>query len=144
MPSKISREFKEFISRGSVIDLAVGIVIGAAFTTVIQSFVNDVLNAFIGAVVGKPSFDDLTLEVGDGVIRYGSFITAVVNFLIIGFALFLVVRAINSLRRKEEAEPAMSEKDVLVEIRDLLTAQGRGSAAALPKTDRGVDPGTPR
>ncbi len=144
MPTKMAREFKDFISRGSVIDLAVGIVIGAAFTTVVQSFVNDVLNAFIGAVVGKPSFDDLTLTIGDGLIRYGSFITAVVNFVIIGFALFLVVRAVNSLRRNEEAEPALSEKDVLVEIRDLISAQGGGSAATLAKPDGGVDPGSPR
>ena len=124
MPTKMAREFKEFIARGSVIDLAVGIVIGAAFTTVIQSFVDDILNAIIGAVVGKPNFDNLTLEIGDGVIRYGSFLTAVVSFLIIGFALFLVVRAINTMRRQEEEEPSLSEKDVLVEIRDLLASRG--------------------
>lgn len=124
MPSNVTREFKDFISRGNVIDLAVGIVIGAAFTTVIQSFVDDILNAIIGAVVGKPNFDNLTLEIGDGVIRYGSFLTAVVSFLIIGFALFLVVRAINTMRRQEEEEPSLSEKDVLVEIRDLLASRG--------------------
>lgn len=137
MPGKFAREFKDFISRGSVVDLAVGIVIGVAFTAVINSFVDDILNAIIGAIVGKPNFNDLTLDIGDGVVRYGSFLTAVVNFLIIGFALFLVVRAINSLRRKEEAEPALTEKDVLVEIRDLLTAQGNGSAAAPPKPEAG-------
>jgi large conductance mechanosensitive channel len=114
------KEFKEFISRGNVLDLAVGIVIGIAFTTMVNSFVNDILNAFVGAVVGKPNFDDLTLEVGDGVIRYGAFLTSVVNFLIVAFALFLVVKAFNAFRRKEEAEPEHTEKDVLVEIRDLL------------------------
>ncbi|MSO78022.1 MAG: large conductance mechanosensitive channel protein MscL [Acidimicrobiia bacterium] len=120
----MTKEFKDFISRSNVIDLAVGIVIGAAFTVVIQSFVNDILNAFIGAVVGKPNFDDLTLSIGDGVIRYGSFLTAVISFLIVGLALFLVVKAINGMRKQEEAEPGLSEKDVLVEIRDLLAGRG--------------------
>lgn len=124
MPSNMTKEFKDFISRSNVIDLAVGIVIGAAFTVVIQSFVNDILNAFIGAVVGKPNFDDLTLSIGDGVIRYGSFLTAVISFLIVGLALFLVVKAINGMRKQEEAEPGLSEKDVLVEIRDLLAGRG--------------------
>jgi len=116
-------EFKKFISRGGVLDLAVAIVIGLAFTTVVNSFVDDILNAFIGAVVGKPNFNDLTLEIGDGVIRYGSFITALINFVIIAFALFLVVKAFNSLRTKEENAPDKTEKDILVEIRDLLSSR---------------------
>jgi len=114
------KEFKEFISRGNVLDLAVGIVIGVAFSTVVTSFVNDILNAFIGAIVGKPNFDDLTISIGDGVIRYGAFITAIVNFVIVAFALFLVVKAFNAFRRKEDPEPEVTEKDLLVEIRDLL------------------------
>jgi len=113
-------EFKKFISRGSVLDLAVGIVIGLAFTTVINSFVDDILNAFIGAIFGEPNFNDLTFAIGDGVVRYGSFITALINFVIIAFALFLVVKAFNRLRTKEEKAPDKTEKDVLVEIRDLL------------------------
>ena len=114
------KEFKEFISRGSVLDLAVGIVIGLAFTAVVNSFVNDVLNAIIGAIVGKPNFDNLTLDLGDGVVFYGRFLTAIVNFVIIAFALFLVVKSFNALRRAEDPEPTLTEKDVLVEIRDLL------------------------
>ena len=116
-------EFKKFISRGGVLDLAVAIVIGLAFTTVVNSFVDDILNAFIGAVVGKQNFNDLTLEIGDGVVRYGSFITALINFVIIAFALFLVVKAFNSLRTKEENAPDKTEKDILVEIRDLLSSR---------------------
>jgi large conductance mechanosensitive channel len=116
-------EFKKFISRGNVLDLAVGIVIGLAFTAVINSFVDDILNAIIGAIVGKPNFNDLTLDIGDGVIRYGRFITEVVNFVIIAFALFLVVKAFNTLRAKEEKAPEKTEKDVLVEIRDLLSSR---------------------
>ena len=118
------KEFKEFISRGNVLDLAVGIVIGIAFTTVVNSFVNDILNAFVGAVVGKPNFDNLTVTIGDGVIRYGAFLTTVVNFVIVAFALFVVVaKAFNTFRRKEEPEPEHTEKDVLIEIRDLLATE---------------------
>ena len=130
--SKMLREFREFIARGSVIDLAVGIVIGAAFTAVVNHFVSDILNAFIGAVFSKPTFNALSVHVGHGVIHYGRFITAILNFLIIGFALFLVVRAINSMRRKEDEAsdtPELTEKDVLVEIRDLLAeGDGRGNS----------------
>lgn len=140
--TRFAREFKDFISRGSVVDLAVGIVIGAAFTGVVNSFVQDVLNAFIGAIFGKPNFDRLTFEVGNGVVSYGRFITSVINFLIIGFALFLVVRSINSMRRPEPPEAQqVTEKDVLLEIRDLIAESG--SAVAQQPT-RGVDPGAPR
>jgi len=121
--SKVVKEFKDFINRGSVLDLAVGIVIGVAFTAVINSFVNDVLNAIIGAIVGKPTFEDLTFTIGHGVVRYGAFLTAVVNFIIIAFALFLVVKAFNSMRKQEEPAAVATEKDVLVEIRDLLAKQ---------------------
>lgn len=114
------REFKEFINRGNVLDLAVGVVIGVAFTAVVTSFVDDVLSPIIGAIAGRPNFDDLTFELGDGVIRYGSFITAVIDFVIVAFALFLVIKAFNTFRRKEEDEPELTEKDVLVQIRDLL------------------------
>jgi large conductance mechanosensitive channel len=122
--TRFVREFKEFISRGSVVDLAVGIVIGVAFTAVVNRFVSDVLNAFIGAVVGKPNFDNLTLVIGHGVVRYGRFITAVFNFVIVGFALFLVVKAVNTFRRRDAAAPA-TEVGLLTEIRDLL-AEDRG------------------
>ena len=122
------KEFKEFISRGSVLDFAVGIVIGAAFTAVVNSFVNDVLMAIIGAIVGQPNFNDLTFDLGDGVVAYGAFLTAVINFVLIAFALFLVVKAFNAFRRKEEPEPELTEKDVLVEIRDLLSS-GAGPAS---------------
>jgi large conductance mechanosensitive channel len=119
---RIIREFKEFISRGSVLDLAVGVVIGTAFTAVIDSFVNDIVNAIIGAVAGKPNFNDLTFDLGNGVVRYGSFLTAVINFLLVAFVLFLAIKAFNRFRRRSELEPETTEKDVLVEIRDLLAA----------------------
>jgi len=120
------KEFKEFISRGSVLDLAVGFIMGVAFSAVITSFVNDVIMAIVGAIVGKPSFNDLTLELGDGVIYYGKFLTTVVNFVIIALVMFLVIKAFNSMREKEEKEPELTEKDVLVEIRDLMQQQRQG------------------
>jgi large conductance mechanosensitive channel len=123
--SGFAKEFKEFISRGNLLDLAIGIVIGLAFKAVIDSFTNDVLMAIIGAIVGKPNFNNLTLDLGNGVVFYGRLITAIVNFVIIAFALFLVVKAVNTFRRKEEEEPELSEKDVLVEIRDLLSSERR-------------------
>ena len=117
---KFVQEFKSFISRGNMIDLAVGVVLGAAFTAVINSFVGDGFSAVLGALIGKPSFDQLILHVGNGAIYYGRFLTALVNFLMVGFGMFLIVKAFNKFRRQEEAAPALTEKDVLIEIRDLL------------------------
>jgi len=113
--------FKEFIMRGNVVDLAVGIVIGAAFGTVVTSFVDDVLMALIGAIVGEPNFNELTFTVGDGIVYYGRFLTALVSFLIVAAALyFVVVMPMNMLaeRRKrgqaDEEELANDEKMVLL------------------------------
>jgi large conductance mechanosensitive channel len=120
-------DFRKFVMRGNVVDLAVAVVIGLAFNAVIQSFVNNIINPIIGAIFGKPNFDNLTVKIGHGVIRYGAFITALINFLIIAFALFLVVRAFSSLQtrlsKQTEEEAELSEKDVLLEIRDLIAAQ---------------------
>lgn len=119
------KEFKEFISRGNVVDLAIAVVIGAAFTAVITAFVNGVLMNLIAAVFGKPNFDSLTFSLGQGVIEYGKFLTAVVNFLLVAVALFAVVKTLNAVQgfRKREAEEAEAEKteiDLLTEIRDAL------------------------
>ena len=122
-------DFKNFIMRGNVLDLAVAVIIGIAFNAVVQSFADDVLMRFVGAIFGKPSFDDLTLKVGDGVVLYGRFITAVVNFVIVAFAVFLAVKTferLQSLRKKDVAEdtPAPTDEAVLLaEIRDLLRAR---------------------
>jgi len=119
------KEFKEFIMRGNVVDLAVAIVVGAAFTTVVNSFANDVLMQLVAAVFGKPDFSDLSFDLGDAVIRYGAFLTAIINFLIVAFAMFLVVKAINRLQnlRTKEEEEALEETEVelLAQIRDALT-----------------------
>lgn len=124
-------DFKAFIMRGNVLDLAVAVIVGVAFNAVVQSFANDVLMAFVGAIFGEPNFNDLKLNVGDGIVYYGRFITELVNFLIIAFAVFLVVKTFEKLQnmRKREAgaevdTPAPSDEAVLLaEIRDLLRAR---------------------
>lgn len=123
-------EFKAFIMRGNVVDLAVAVVIGAAFTGVVTAFSDGILMALVAALFGQPSFDSLTLTINDAEILYGTFITALVNFLIIAFGVFLVVKGINALRERRRAgaeeEPAAlsDEAQLLTEIRDLLQRQG--------------------
>ncbi len=134
----ILKEFKEFINRGSVIDLAVGMVIGAAFTAIVTSFVNDIIMPIIGLIAGGVDFTNLAIRIpnlfgtGDeAVIAYGNFIQNVVNFLIIALAIFLMVRAINKFNRKKADKPqevvdktAEKQEDeqivLLREIRDSL------------------------
>ena len=91
------RDFREFALRGNLLELAVAFVLGLAFAAVITSFVNDVLMNIIAAIAGKPDFSDLTFSLGDGVIRYGAFLTALVIFLIVAAVLFLIVRAVQRL-----------------------------------------------
>ena len=112
------RDLRKFLFRGNVIDLAVAVIIGIAFGVVVSSLVNDVLMAVIGAVFGKPNFNDLTFDLGDGVVRYGRFITALVSFLIIGTALFFIVRTAELFFNRAEKKP--TEVELLTEIRDEL------------------------
>jgi len=125
-------EFREFAMRGNVVDMAVGIVIGGAFGKIVSSFVNDVLMPPIGMAVGGVDFSSLaiTLKEASGdvaavTLNYGSFIQTVVDFVIIAFAIFMVIKAMNSMKKKEEAAPApppkpSAEETLLTEIRDLL------------------------
>ena len=130
-------EFKAFILRGNVLDLAVAVVIGAAFTSVVNTFANDVLLQIIAAVFGQADFSDLVLTLRDTPIRYGAFLTALVNFLIVAFGVFVVVKAVTALqdlRREQEREgaadgqgktPAPTDEVLLLrEIRDLLARDG--------------------
>jgi len=123
------KEFKEFAMRGNVVDLAVGIIIGAAFGKIVSSLVNDVLMPPIGVLVGGVDFSNLAItlrQAAEGapavVIRYGLFINAIIDFIIVAFAIFLVIRAINKFKKKEEAAPAAPPRQelLLTEIRDLL------------------------
>ena len=112
------KEFKEFALKGNMVDLAVGIVIGAAFGAIVSSLVDDVFMPIIGLIIGGVDFSSLVL----GPMNIGLFINAVVKFIIIAFALFLVVRGMNAMKKKEEAAPAAPPKEevLLTEIRDLL------------------------
>lgn len=129
----LMKEFKAFASRGNVIDLAVGVIIGAAFGKIVSSFVADIIMPPIGMVLGGMNFSDLSLILqaaqGDTpavAIAYGKFIQTLIDFIIIAFTIFMGVKGINSLKRKEEAKaPAgpTADQQLLTEIRDLLKAQ---------------------
>ena len=123
------KEFKEFAMRGNVVDMAVGIIIGAAFGKIVSSLVSDVMMPPIGAIMGGISFSDYSLALGEGegaaTINYGIFIDNVINFLIVAIAVFMLIKAINSMKKKEEEKPAeppkpSNEEVLLTEIRDLL------------------------
>ena len=120
-------EFKEFIARGNVLDLAVGIIIGGAFGAIVSSLVDNIIMPFVGILLGGIDFSSLSLTIGDAELLYGGFIQSIVDFLIIAFAIFMFIRIINSFRKKEE-EAVEEEKEeeideqtqLLIEIRDLL------------------------
>ncbi len=136
------QEFKDFAIKGNVVDMGVGIVIGAAFTSIVKSFVEDIVNPIIGVFTGGIDFSNLFInlsgqeaatlaeaqEKGLAVISYGNFINAIIAFLIVAWVLFLVIRAINRLKREEEEAPApepepSAEEKLLTEIRDLLASK---------------------
>ncbi len=131
----IAREFREFAVKGNVVDLAVGIIIGAAFGKIVTSFVNDIITPPLGYLIGGVDFSDLgaTLpaiqEGRDPVtINYGAFLQTTFDFIIVAFAIFLVIKAINRMKRKEEVAPSVppvptKEEVLLTEIRDLLRRQ---------------------
>lgn len=138
------KEFKEFAMRGNVVDLAVGVVIGAAFGKIVTSLVNDVLMPPIGKLMGGANFADLFInldpekgvftslkaakDAGAAVIAYGAFINTVIDFVIVGFSIFLVVKGMNTLKKKPAPAPAAPpepsrEEKLLGEIRDILKAR---------------------
>jgi large conductance mechanosensitive channel len=145
----MANEFKTFIARGNVMDMAVGIIMGAAFTTIVKSLVSDVIMPPIGLVTGGVDFTNLFINLGEGefeslkaaqeagaaTINYGVFLNAVISFLIVAFVVFMLVKQVNRLKdmaEKEEeaapeapAEPSAEEK-LLTEIRDLMAAQAKG------------------
>ena len=123
------KEFKEFISKGNVMDMAVGIIIGGAFTAIVNSLVDSILMPIIGAISGGKSVADMSITVGNAAIGYGAFLQAIIDFLLIAFVLFMIIKALNKAKaavaeEKEEApaEPEETPADIalLTEIRDLL------------------------
>jgi len=119
---KFGQEFKEFISRGNVIDLAVGVIIGGAFGKIITALVNDIIMPLVGAISGGHNLSGLVVEVGSASIAYGSFIQQIVDFLIIAACIFLFIKLISRFRRKKEETPVEKKEDkmigLLTEIRD--------------------------
>lgn len=121
-------EFKSFISRGSVVDMAVGVIIGGAFGKIVTSLVNDILMPLIGVIVGGVDFSNLSIKVGDATIAYGNFIQTIFDFLIVAFCIFLMVKLFERFRKKEKKEEEKKEEAskksdevlLLEEIRDLL------------------------
>lgn len=117
------QEFKDFINRGSLIDLAIAVVLATFFAPVITAIVEGVILNLIAAIVGKPNFDSIGLDVGDSRLLIGTVITALVNFLIVAFVCFMIVKAVNKMQPPPVEEPAgPSETDLLMEIRDQLRA----------------------
>jgi large conductance mechanosensitive channel len=124
------KEFKDFIMRGNVIELAVGLVMGSAFTAIVNSLVDDIIMPFITGLAGSSSVEHLTFNFNGSPINYGLFLQAIINFLLIAAVLFFVIKSINTLanqlKREEEVEEEVLEptaEDYLKEIRDLLAAQ---------------------
>lgn len=127
---KILNEFKEFISKGNVIDMAVGVVIGGAFSKIVTSLVNDIITPIINMLTGKADVSELSCQIGSATLTYGNFLQTIINFLIISASIFAVIKAMNTLKnlalhKKEEEkipeEPAgPTQEELLTEIRDLL------------------------
>lgn len=124
---KFVKEFKEFIAKGNVIELAVGVIIGSAFGKIVSSIVEDIIMPLIGVIIGGIDFTGLSVEIGDATITYGNFIQNVIDFLIIALCIFIFIKIINKLTRKEKEEEVAEEKAakdeqivLLEEIRDLL------------------------
>lgn len=132
------QEFKAFISRGNVIDLAVGIILGAAFTGIVNSLVTDIIMPPIGKITGNIDFSNLFInlsgehysslkaakDAGAATINYGVFLNHVINFVIVGFAVFMLVKQVNRLHKKEAAAPTLTKSETLLtEIRDLLKSR---------------------
>ena len=129
---KLVDEFKAFVMRGNVVDMAVGVIIGGAFGKIVTSLVNDIFMPIIGMVLGNVNFTSLEIKLGEPVegaeqaaIRYGMFIQEIVNFLIIALCIFMVIKLINKAKKKKEEEPALApeptkEEVLLTEIRDAL------------------------
>lgn len=123
------KEFKEFISKGNVMDMAVGIIIGGAFTAIVTALVDSILMPLIGAICGGMSVADMSIMVGNAAIGYGAFLQAIIDFLLVAWVLFMIIRALNKakdkIKKEEEEAPAEPEAipadiELLTEIRDLL------------------------
>jgi large conductance mechanosensitive channel len=135
----VLKEFREFLNRGNVMDLAIAVVIGMSFNLVINSLVEDIITPLIGIIMGGVNFAELAIQVGNATLTYGNFLQAVFDFVLTAFALFLIVKAYNRFRRKEEKkeeeETPTDSKEVilLTQIRDLLEDGARPNVQRQPR-----------
>lgn len=126
---KFFQEFQAFIKRGNVLDLAVAVIIGGAFGRIVSSFVEDLFTPILGLLLGGVDFSGLSITVGEAVVGYGSFIQSIIDFVIIAFAVFLVIKAVNRFEKKQAAKeealppPPPEEVVLLRDIRDLLRSK---------------------
>ena len=121
--TKTLKEFKTFISKGNVVDLAVGVIIGSTFGKIVSSLVNDILMPIIGIIIGGIDFSNLTIQIKDATIKYGIFIQNIIDFLIVAFCIFIFIKLINKVSKKEEEKKekvVCEEAKILKEIRDIL------------------------
>ena len=116
-------EFKKFISKGNVVDLAVGVVIGGAFSKIVSSLVNDIIMPLIGVIIGGINFTNLSLKVGDATINYGMFVQNIIDFLIISFCIFLVVKALNTLDDMTKKKIEKLKKEEKVEKKEEIVSE---------------------
>jgi large conductance mechanosensitive channel len=114
------KEFKGFISKGNLVEIAVGLILALAFAGLVTSFTENLINPLIGAIFGQPNFDTLVIDIGEAELRYGAFLTTLINFLIVAFVLFLVIRAYNRTFPKKDDSAGPTEIELLTEIRDEL------------------------
>jgi large conductance mechanosensitive channel len=121
-------EFKEFALKGNLIEIAVAFILGLAFSGVVNSLVTDIVLPFIAAVIGQPNFEGLTFNLNDSVIRYGQFLTLVVDFLLVALVLFFIVRAVNRLDRRPAEEPAPATRNCPYCLTSIPAAASRCSA----------------
>lgn len=110
------QEFKDFINRGNVIDLAVAVLIAGAFGAVVTSFTDNIFSGILGAIGGQPSMSDLTLTIGQGTIRYGAFIDSIISFVIIAAVIFLIVKAINKAQDVASRGKAVEEEETEIDV----------------------------
>lgn len=142
-------DFKAFAMKGNVIDLAVAVVVGGAFNKIVSSLVSDIIMPLVGVLTGGINFSGLSIKVGDAMIKYGSFIQSIIDFLIIALSIFFAIRLLSKLKGKQEEKPAAPEAPaptpenivLLREIRDALTAK---NAAATPASAAPAEAGAPK
>ncbi len=137
------KEFVTFIKRGNVLDLAVGVIVGGAFSSIVTSLVNNILTPLLGIVLGGIDFSGLSIQIKDATVQYGLFIQSIIDFLIIAFCIFLLIKIINKILssgkkpiKEEMKQIEKSEVDILEEIRDLLKDQKKNTLSKQKRTTK--------